>query len=211
MATVTGFTAARMLDIENKTVVSGSVDGTGHLILLHKDGTTVDAGVVVGPAGPAITGSVSLFAGATAPTGAVLCDGAAYSRSGLYAPLFALIGTTYGVGDGSTTFNVPNAKGRVLVGRDAAQAEFLTRGQTGGAKTHTLLTAETPSHTHTATIAGSVAQGVLMVPADTASATNRYSLAIGGGAPALPTTAAGGGGAHNNLQPYLVMNYIIFL
>src|SRR5215510_2235925 len=86
------------------------------------------------------TGVVEAFAGAAAPTGAVLCDGAAISRA-TFARLFALIGTTYGVGDGSTTFNVPDCRGRSIFGK-AAAGTFAALGNTGGAET-------LPNHVHT--------------------------------------------------------------
>jgi microcystin-dependent protein len=85
----------------------------------------------------------------SAPTGWLLCQGQAISRS-TYSALFAVIGTTYGVGDNSTTFNLPNAKGRVAVGKDAT-AEFDTLGEIEGAsvaKTQTLATTQLPAHTH---------------------------------------------------------------
>jgi microcystin-dependent protein len=94
------------------------------------------------------TAVVNPFAGATAPDGWLLCDSAAVSRI-TYAALFAAIGTTYGGGNGSTTFNVPDMRGRVPAGRDAGQSEFNSLGEAGGAKTHTLTSAEMPSHTHT--------------------------------------------------------------
>jgi microcystin-dependent protein len=83
----------------------------------------------------------------TPPTGWMLCDGTAISRS-TYAELFAIIGTAYGVGDGSTTFNLPNLKGKMVVGKDSTQTEFDTLGESGGAKTVTLDTTMIPSHTH---------------------------------------------------------------
>jgi microcystin-dependent protein len=93
------------------------------------------------------SGSVTAFAGAAAPSGWLMCNGSAVSRT-TYADLFAVIGTTYGVGDNSTTFNLPNLNGRVPVGFDVGQSEFDFVGKTGGAKTHTLTTNEMPSHTH---------------------------------------------------------------
>lgn len=86
-------------------------------------------------------GSVMAYAAATAPTDWLLCDGSAVSRT-TYSSLFALINTTYGVGDGSTTFNLPNMKGRVVVGRDSADTDFDTLGEAAGSKT------STANHTH---------------------------------------------------------------
>ena len=94
-----------------------------------------------------LTGVITAFGGSSAPTGWLLCDGSAVSRS-TYADLFAVVSTTYGIGDGSTTFNVPDLKGKVPVGKDASQTEFDTLGETGGAKTVTLDTTMIPSHSH---------------------------------------------------------------
>jgi len=82
-------------------------------------------------------GSIILYPGASAPTGYLICDGAAISRT-TYSDLYAVIGTVYGIGNGSTTFNLPNLKGRVPVGLNSAETEFDALGETGGAKTHTL-------------------------------------------------------------------------
>lgn len=89
-------------------------------------------------------GMVSPFAGSTAPSGWLLADGTAVSRT-TFSSLFSTIGTQYGVGDGSTTFNVPDMRGRSPVGRDANQVEFDTLGEAGGAKTHTHTG---PNHSH---------------------------------------------------------------
>lgn len=79
-------------------------------------------------------GSIMAWGGATAPTNWLICNGNAISRS-TYASLFSAIGVMYGAGDGSTTFNLPDLRGRVPVGLDATQSEFNTIAETGGSKT----------------------------------------------------------------------------
>lgn len=113
-----------------------------------------------GGVGQVPIGVVSAFAGSTAPAGWLMAGGQAISRS-VYSGLFAVIGTTYGVGDGSTTFNLPDLRGRTIAGEDdmgGTAANRLTAGgsgitgttlgATGGAETHTLTEAQMPSHTH---------------------------------------------------------------
>lgn len=81
-------------------------------------------------------GSILPWAGATAPVNWLLCDGSAVSRT-TYASLFSVVGTTYGAGNGTSTFNLPDLRGRVPVGRDSTQTEFDVLGETGGSKTNT--------------------------------------------------------------------------
>ena len=143
-------------------------------------------------------GSISLFAGTTAPTGWLICDGSAVSRT-TYANLFSVIGTTYGTGDGSTTLNIPNLKGKVPVGLDSNDTSFDTIGETGGEKTHTLTIDEMPSHNHNL-LGGYNAGGKAETVPYGSQTTGTVIYAI---------QNAGGGQSHNNLQPYIVMNYII--
>ena len=112
--------------------------------------------------------------------------------------MFTAIGTTYGTGDGSTTFNVPNVKGKVPVGRDSGDTSFDTLGETGGEKTHTLTTAEMPVHLHGIAYSSEYYLG-----------NSGWSSTLGSGGGNINTKNAGGGEAHNNLQPYIVFNYII--
>ena len=87
-----------------------------------------------------VTGTVQMYAGSSAPSGWLICNGQAVSRT-VYAALYAVIGTTYGAGDGSTTFNVPNLVNKTVRGSNSL-------GKTGGADTVTLTTANLPAHTH---------------------------------------------------------------
>ncbi len=84
---------------------------------------------------PPPTGGIIMWVNAVAPTGWLMCDGAAYSRT-TYAALFALCGTTYGAGDGSTTFNIPDCRQRFIIGK-AAAGTGSTLGGTGGVIDHT--------------------------------------------------------------------------
>ena len=156
-------------------------------------------------------GSVIPFAGSSAPTGFLLCDGSAISRS-TYSDLFSAISTTYGSGDGSSTFNVPDLRGRVVAGQDdmgGSSANRLTDqtgglngdtlGDTGGSETHTLTTAQIPSHSHTVAAQQQVS----------GDSTNRGGSGQLGAAATITTSSTGGGGAHNNVQPTIILNYII--
>ena|SRR5215469_6133999 len=92
-------------------------------------------------------GVILPYGGTAAPNGEwLMCSGQAVSRA-TYAALFAAIGTAYGAGDGSTTFNVPNLQGRIPVGQDTGT--FATLGAVGGEQTHALNVNEMATHTHT--------------------------------------------------------------
>lgn len=137
----------------------------------------------------------------SAPDGYLLEDGSAVSRT-TYAELFAAIGTTYGAGDGSTTFNLPDSRGRVAVNRSASDAEFDTMGEKSGAKTHTLTIAQIPSHSHSQNVTANSGGPAIR---------NDYSSDVRGSAYAqgVNTGSAGGGGAHNNIQPSIVQQFAI--
>ncbi len=151
-------------------------------------------------------GVIKLFGGSNAPDGWLLCDGSAVSRT-TYSDLFALIGTAYGEGDGSTTFNLPNIKGKTVVGLDSSDTDFNTIGKTGGEKTHKLTIDEMPTHDHN--ITKNTNDNLVLM----AQAQNKFGDAgTGTGAGwywnrGVPKQ--GGNKSHNNLQPYIVLNYII--
>jgi len=198
------------------TSVATKVDkvtvSSANLLAGNGSGGIADAGVLIsdvvlysGGAGLVETGMVTAYAGTTAPTGYLICDGSAVSRSA-YATLYAITGDTYGAGNGTTTFNLPDLVGRVPIGAgtgDATDATAHALGDEGGTETHTLTEAEMPSHRH------SSADGQQFMT---------YSAATGWyfGDPGVPISAAtaytaytGGGGAHNIMQPYTTINYII--
>lgn len=147
-------------------------------------------------------GSISMYAGSTAPNGWLICDGSAVSRTD-YADLFSVIGTTYGSGDGSTTFNLPNLKGRVAVGLDGDDTDFDSLGATGGEKEHTLTVDEIPSHHHTLSPTGRL--GNFTNGSGYTTIVNNTYGSVGN----INSSNVGGSAAHNIMQPYIVLNYII--
>jgi microcystin-dependent protein len=174
-------------------------------------------------------GCVMPFAGAAPPDGWLLCYGQAVSRTS-YSDLFAAIGTTYGAGDGSTTFNLPDLRGRVAAGKDdmggsaagrlTSAVSGATLGASGGEQSHVLSTAEIPAHNHGVNDPGHGhnAPGGRIVIGD-ASILNQSWYSYADGSNISPGTSAngsnisiqnaGGGGTHNNTQPTIVLNHII--
>ena len=147
-------------------------------------------------------GSIQIWPGNTPPDGWLLCNGQAVSRT-TYANLFFVLGTAYGQGDGSTTFNVPDVTGRVPVG---ANGTYPLAGK-GGEAAHALTGAENGPHKH---------DRLLWVDGQPATLTGsesgayRLSFEYGMGGPNMVSTSeAGSGQAHNNLQPYIAQHYII--
>ena len=147
-------------------------------------------------------GCIVPFTSDVVPENWLLCDGSAVSRTE-YALLFSIIGTTYGVGDGSTTFNLPDLRGRVAVGKDGTQTEFDNLGEKGGEKTHQLTVGELPKHTPKVKYLGEHGTGLNSGPYG-------YKLSYTLGCDeSLTTEPIGNDEPHNILQPYQVTNYII--
>lgn len=154
------------------------------------------------------SGAIVMYGGSESsdPSGWLLCDGRAVSRS-TYSALFTAIGTTYGVGDGSTTFNIPDLRARSPIGVNnsslpgGANGSFSTRNRaaTGGAETVTLSTSEIPSHNHRIDTDDSGLGSALA----SRLGSNVYSGA------GFYTANAGGGGAHNNMHPFNTVNFMI--
>jgi microcystin-dependent protein len=151
-------------------------------------------------AGTPYLGEVRLFSFNFAPSGWLACDGQTLPIV-TNTDLFALIGITYG-GNGTTNFALPDLRGRVPMHISATHPI----GQSAGEETHTLTIPEIPSHTHNIP-AGGAAHSVN--PSDNRGQTPNaaYSTSVSGTQPV--TGATGGSGPHNNLQPYLVMNWCI--
>lgn len=149
------------------------------------------------------SGSVIEYAGDTAPNGWLICDGSAISRE-IYANLFEVIGSTFGGGDGTTTFNIPNLKGKIPVGLNSDDSDFNILGKAGGEKTHILTSNEMPSHNHRQTVTASRSGS-----GTTYASWNAGNLFGNTDTGARNTLNTGGGQAHNNLQPYITLNYII--
>ncbi len=265
-----GARTLKKMTLSGKTNLSPGDIQAGQPVTVEFDGTDM---VMVTPAGTTAydappTGMIAPFAGATVPDGWLLCDGAAVSRT-TYAALFAVISTTYGAGDGTSSFNLPDLRGRVALGRDDMGGMAVNRAQltttlsttngsnaaevasssnlsigmvvisasvpagttvtaisgttvtmsanatataagavarfsllsdaqslggTGGAQTHALVTAQMPAHTHTYT--------------DVQSAGSN-TLPAGGNVGISNTSATGGNQPHPNVQPSIVLNYLI--
>lgn len=179
------------------------------------------------------TGAILPYGGSIAPSGWLVCDGSAVSRS-IYANLFVAFGTTYGSGDGSTTFNLPDLRGRMMIG--AGTGPGLTTknlGDASGAETHQLTESEIPIHSHEVSYSGTtnsagahmhgfgggsgavygqgsdpvsftgLGSGVEYTDTDMAGDhVHSYSFST-------VSNVTGGDQPHNNMPPYLAINYIV--
>lgn len=159
-------------------------------------------------------GEIRIFAGTFAPVGWEFCQGQSLPIAE-NDTLFNLIGTTYG-GDGVTTFNLPDLRSRVPIHQGTGGIGTATLGQSGGVETVTLTTAQIPAHAHG--LSGSSASATTSAPAGGVPATLAAATTFAYGTDAPPTTLsnlslvpAGGNQSHGNVQPYLVINFIISL
>lgn len=167
------------------------------------------------------TGTVVMYGSLTPPPGWLNCDGAAVSRSA-FATLYGIVRTTFGSGDGSTTFNLPNFQRSIPVGQGgtAISGPANTIGSTGGEENHTLASDSSTlpghghssggSHTHVQQGSSVGGGGVTEVVAGGTGTDTTAANAALQTANALSTLDnTGGGGAHNNVQLSLVVNFII--
>lgn len=194
---------------------------------LHVDGRVKDQTGFVMP-----VGAIVPYAGSYPPEGWLLCDGSSLGTAS-YPDLFSVIGYAYG-GSGSV-FSLPDLDGRVPVGLDTLDAQFDTLGNTGGEKQHTLLSTEMPTHSHSLNDPGHShsisdpghrhdvdlhssfmgASGSFVEDCDFSPSNTGVTQFATTGISMNPNTTGitvgltGGGQSHNNLQPYIVLNYII--
>lgn len=252
--------------ITSPTVPETAQDGdlwfntsNGLIFAYYSDGSSGQWVEVLSSAVPTVNeivpvGTVVQSAGISAPDGWLLCEGQAVSRS-QYSRLYNAIGTLYGSGDGTTTFNVPDLKGRVPVGKDGGT--FSALGLTGGTESVTLTSAQSglPAHSHANTLTdpghfhntshnhtiGDHSHGQVVtansggpaVRRDWSSDGSSFTYPQGAGTYGVGTlttstpnpqsdtkktgititnannTAANASQAHTNLQPYIVLNYMI--
>lgn len=182
----------RKLRKSNSTVRGSISGGTTDQVLSKASDSDYDTTWVDMPSG-AITGEVRIWSTGTPPTGWLICDGSAVSQA-TYSALYAVIGTTYG-NPGGGNFNLPDMKGKVPVGYNAAETEFDALGETGGSKVPALL-----AHTHAVDLSGS----------STGSGYMRITGAGGVGPSSYNALSAQSGSqTAGNLQPYITLNYII--
>ena len=193
--------------VDNSTIY---VNGSNQIAAVPS-ATLVPAGAVIG------------FAGNAAPAGWLLCNGAMVSRT-LYANLFAAIGTTWGIGDGFSTFTLPDLRSRSIVG--SGQGTGLSNrilGQSLGEETHLLTTSEMPAHAHSITDPGhnhvsAPYTGAVRNTGDGTTTSTDYTVgendtktmgAISIAATGITVNSTAVGVAHNNMQPSVVCQMII--
>ena len=202
--------------------------GTAGQYLATNSGATAPEWVTAPTSDSVPTGVLNPYAGATAPAGWLLCFGQAISRT-TYSTLFTAIGTTYGVGDGSTTFTLPDMRGQVTAGLDNmggtsrdrvvdTDADVLggeigdSGGHTHGA--HALTEAEMPSHSHVLNTASSSQEVPTGAHLEIGYMAVGYGSTATTGGGSSPGGAEGPGDGHTHtseeaLQPTIFLNYII--
>ena len=220
----------------NGTLTASGESDTGNLSVggnLSVTGTTALTGVATAPtpttgdnstkiattaftqtalASAAITGTINMWPTSSAPSGYLLCNGSAISRT-TYAALFAIVGTTFGSGDGLTTFNLPNYADRMPIGVGSTAASV---GATGGSAITTIVANNLPAHTHPVTDPGhnhtyahaynAAPQSGSSTPCFTSTYTDNTSTATTGITVGNNSTT---NSAMNTISPYLGIYFII--
>jgi len=152
------------------------------------------------------SGMIVAFAASLPPTGWLVCDGTAVMRT-TYSTLFAVIGETWGAGDGSTTFNVPDLRGRLVLVVSGSHA----LASTGGAESVTLSVGQLPSHSHGVTDPGHVHTALVASSTNTAGVAAGTAVAgnTGSAVTGITINNTGSGNPVSLLNPYASMQFII--
>jgi microcystin-dependent protein len=184
------------INSEGELIIATSTDNFDFTGTVSLPATTTQQFSAKGSLVP--VGTILMYVATSTADGWLLCDGSAISRSD-FSELYAIIGTKYGHGDGSTTFNLPDMRQRVPMGVYDGVADnvgyFL--GQTGGATSTNMVENQLAAHTHTV--------------GNAAGAGSSLSITTGGGSDAGGTSSGSTGSAHDlpTLDPYITINYII--
>ena len=218
-----GQTSGSESPMEGTAENTGGVSGMMNLTINQPDNvriSTVDSDETEESEGASAnaTGTIVAFAGAVAPNDWLICNGAAVNRA-TYADLFTVIGTNYGEGDSSTTFNLPDLRGRFALGLDnmgvgnlsanrvtASEADEL--GDSDGSEKVTLTKSQMPPHKHQSDDHGKIlAKTIFGAQAPNSNLNSgNDTVAV---EPMVYTSTEGGGQAHDNMPPYLSLNYLI--
>jgi microcystin-dependent protein len=223
---LTSFTAGDLMYATGSTTIAKLGIGSAGQFLKTNAGATAPAWSTETDLCP--VGSIIMYGAAAAPTNWLLCDGTAVNRT-TYADLFSAIGTTYGSGNGSSTFNVPNLQGVFPIGYDGGSSYALAA--TGGATTDTptlsgtnagttLTSSQIPAHTHGGVTTGWPSGSWTGGTGATQTAIDASGLSVASGSVNLSLENTGGGSSHTHtwtgtssavdiIPPYLVVNYII--
>lgn len=215
-------------DISGNANIGGNltIGGDLHARNFYSSGNYFLNGYVLIPAGTIIMSAINTNANSAInpviPAGWLSCDGSAVQINS-YAVLFSAIGHTYDIpgDDPSVVFRLPNLKGRVAIGYDAASGDAI--GVTGGTRTHTLTSEEMPRHTHGSNANGGTSGGSIGLAKITGSNTLTTADSSSNGELDLASLAAltigetGGVNSasgyqtapHNNMQPFIVLTYLI--
>jgi len=198
---------------DGQTPITGNLQMNGNLITGLANGVSAsDAATVAQVTGinSVIPGTIQMWPTVSAPTGYLLCTGTAVSRS-IYSALFAVIGTTFGVGDNSTTFNLPNYSDKFPIGTGTIAALAATGGSKDAiivSHTHTA-TVTDPGHQHTVpTYTGTGGPGTTVYNGAGSFNNNANTSNVSTGI-SVANSTVGSSGTNANLPPYLGINFII--
>jgi len=199
---------------DGQTPITGNLQMGGNLITGLGTGVAATDAVNVAQlatVNSVITGTIQMWPTVTAPTGYLLCAGTAVSRS-TYSALFAIIGTTFGVGDGSTTFNLPNYTNRMPIGTGSTAALAATGGSKDAVTVSHTHSITDPGHQHNTSVTGHLlfdVNGGESVPYGGPGNYPGTTFSMSNATTGISVNTAGVSGTNANLPPYIGINFII--